>query len=338
MARLLRATTVVRDGFHNAFTDLLHWQGAYWVSYRKGTGHISTDADAILAVSSDRQRFREVGRLRIAGDVRDPKMVADSEDRLAIISPSWIGGHERRNLQTYVTFTNNGADFEKPIPILSRNEWLWRVVKHGGRYYGACYDFPIVKDERPHRTTLMVSDNLVTWERISRIGDDSISIGESGMHFRTDGELWVVSRQSRGPAMLSIAKPPYTQWETIDTRTRIHSPIILEHKGSLYVSGRRNADVEGDATYPYLSRSGLGIWKLERAGLTPVMRLPAAGDCAYPGFIVDPAGRVCISWYTQHAYVDGTIERPYRMDTEPKYDKGTVLPLADVYFAELELD
>ena len=46
MARVLRQVTVVRDGWHNGFTDLQYWQGCYWVSYRKGTAHASADGEA----------------------------------------------------------------------------------------------------------------------------------------------------------------------------------------------------------------------------------------------------------------------------------------------------
>jgi len=41
MARIMRQVTVVRDGMHNAFTDLKYWQESYWVSYRKADTHAS---------------------------------------------------------------------------------------------------------------------------------------------------------------------------------------------------------------------------------------------------------------------------------------------------------
>jgi len=53
MARILRQVTVVRDGNHNAFTDLQFWQSCYWVTYRKGSGHVSMDGAVALSVSAD---------------------------------------------------------------------------------------------------------------------------------------------------------------------------------------------------------------------------------------------------------------------------------------------
>jgi hypothetical protein len=82
----------------------------------------------------------------------------------------------------------------------------------------------------------------------------------------------------------------------------------------------------------------LGLWRLERKGVTPALLIPATGDCAYPGLIKDPAGRICLSYYSQHAYHMGVI--PYLLRYEPlppTHDKGQLLSPDDVYFAELEL-
>jgi hypothetical protein len=75
MAQVICQTTVVRDGMHNAFTELLWWQGRYLVSYRKGAGHVSIEGEAVVAASKDRERFREVAHIQSA-DCRGPKLLA----------------------------------------------------------------------------------------------------------------------------------------------------------------------------------------------------------------------------------------------------------------------
>ena len=92
MAHIMRQTTVARDGLHNAFTDLAHWQSNYWVAYRKGAGHISMDGAITIAVSANRQRFREVAQLHVPGDNRDPKLLPIDEQHLALYFPSWTHG------------------------------------------------------------------------------------------------------------------------------------------------------------------------------------------------------------------------------------------------------
>jgi hypothetical protein len=332
-------TTVVRDGFHNAFTDLQYWQNTYWVSYRKGSDHATADGAAILASSVDRQRFQEVGRIKLPGDVRDPKMVPMSEEQMAVIFPVWIGGHQKRHLQQYVAFTRDGVNFDAPIPLFPPNHWLWRVVKAQDRYYGARYRFPKIKSEGAYVTELVVSDDMINWRTVSRIGDDAMQLGETGMHFMPDGELWTVTRRNNDPgtAILAIASPPYTQWEIKDLGRRIASPVIMEHNGSLHVAGRRSRQMDGDIAPAHLG-PGVGIWKLDRAGLTPILFMPASGDCAYPGFIKDPEGRICFTYYSQHAYTDGVLEPQYALEPQPEGKTGRVLVPADVYFAELILD
>ena len=52
-ARDVRA--IVKDGKHNAFTAMVKWQGAYWLSFRKAEGHESSDGAIIVLRSEDTQ-------------------------------------------------------------------------------------------------------------------------------------------------------------------------------------------------------------------------------------------------------------------------------------------
>lgn len=348
-ARILRQCTVVRDGLHNAFTDLIRWQGCYWVSYRKGTAHASADGVGALSVSADGHRFYEAAQVRLPGDGRDPKLVAMSPDRLAMIFPSWMQhvdpdryGHQR-HLQQYVTFSDDGFHWEKPTPIGEPNRWLWRVRKHDGRYWGLSYGLKrdATWENRITTLELLASDDMLQWDIVAQVGQDEQALGESDILFHPDGEAWIVSRNSNRPgwhdAWLAIAQPPYTDWRTTSLETVIHAPAILQHGEKIYVAGRRFSDREGDDTFPFLARASLGVWELTRTGVEPVLRIPAAGDCSYPGFIHGPNGEVFMSYYSQHAYIMGVIEHVYRPVPEEPYDTGDLLPQSDVYFAQLAL-
>lgn len=340
MAIILRHTTVIRDGWHNAFTDLAFWQGCYWVSYRKGAGHVSMEGEATISVSSDRERWREVAHLRVPGDNRDPKLVVMG-DRMAAMFPTWVGGVSTRHLQQYVAFTDDGYHWTQPQPILEPCWWLWRVVPFGGRYYGAAYSY---KDrhtgtDRVYQTDWVVSDDLIHWTRVTQIGTTEMSLGEAGFHFFEDGTVWLISRRARpvhDPAYFAVSKPPYTQWELTQLDRMIHSPVMIAHRGEIYVAGRRGPEAEGDKTFPFEQKWSMGVWRVTPGKVDPVLHIPAAGDCAYPGFIVDPEGRVCLSYYSQHAYHMGVVPEPYRKNAQQR-SAGEQLSAADVYFAELDL-
>ena len=338
MARILRQATVVRDGNHNAFTDLQYWQGCYWVAYRKGAGHVSMDGAATLSVSCDRTRFREVAQIHTPGDNRDPKLLPVSEDRMALYFPSWTRGYEARELQQYITFSGDGHDWEKPAPILSPGNWLWRVRRHDDRYYGLIQNLAGEWDREgmPHQLDLAVSDDLLEWEVIARVGEE-YGLNESDIYWRDDGEAWIISRSvvKHFGSCFCSAQPPYTEWQVTELSPMVHAPVFLHCEGELYVAGRNMPSVEGDVTFPFKSAS-LGIWRVRREELEPVLRIPATGDCSYPGMILDPEGRVCLSYHSQHAYHMGVLPLPSRVRPHPDND-ASLLEADDVYFAELEL-
>ena len=331
MSGIKRQTTVARDGWHNGFTDLQHWQSLYWVSYRKGSGHATLDGEAVVSVSVDRARFREAARVKVYGDNRDPKLFPVSPDRIAMTIPTWEGDYQSSSLRQYITFSPDGFNWEKPQRILADGEWLWRIREHEGTYYGLIEELGVRPDGgRQHNLVLMTSKDLLTWETHCRIGNDDVGLNESDIVFRDDGTAWIVARSTKAPgySYFCHAKAPYTEWEFQPLTALIHAPIMLEHDGELYVSGRSKPALEGIEGFP--SASSLGVWRVSFGKVEPVLRIPAMGDCSYPGLIEDPDGRVCLTYYSQHAYYMGVV------DSDAPFSDTNRMP-DDVYFAELEL-
>lgn len=333
MANIIRQTTVARDGMHNAFTDLQYWQGCYWVGYRKGSGHVSMDGEAVVALSADRHRFREIARFHVPGDNRDPKLFPISEVGMAAYFPSWTRGHQARELQQYITLTENGYDWEEPSPILQTNMWLWRVREHDGRYYGLIQNLEGQWDSetKPHSLDLAVSDDLTEWEIITRIGRGQ-GLCESDIFWHDNGEAWIVARSAvHGEnSFFCQAEAPYTDWTVEKMDPMVHAPIFIEHDDELYVAGRNLPSSEGIHTHPFTGPS-VGVWRVQPANLEPVLRIPASGDCSYPGLIKDPEGRICMTYYSQHAYHMGVLEPPSGLRGDHRQ------AASDVYFAELDL-
>jgi hypothetical protein len=327
MGKILRQATVVRDGFHNAFTDLQYWQSLYWVGYRKGSGHVSMDGEIVIGVSADRARFREAARIKLYGDNRDPKLFPVSGTRCAVTIPTWEGGYQSGDLRQYIAFSEDGFHWSKPERILADGEWLWRIREHKGLYYGLVQKLTPGKERRlQHNLVLMTSTDLLDWKTLCRIGDDEVGLNESDIVFRDDGSAWIVARSTKPPSYSYFchAARPYTEWRITPLTAMIHAPIMLARGGELFVAGRSNPALEGVAGFP--TASSLGVWKVTFGAVEPVLRIPAMGDCSYPGLIRDPEGRICMTYYSQHAYLMGTV---------PCADPAAMPD--DVYFAELEL-
>jgi len=287
MAHIVAHSTVARDGYHNAFTDLQHWQGMYWVSYRKGSGHVSMDGEAVAAVSTDRTRFREVASVKLYGDNRDPKLFPISPDRMAMTIPNWEGEYAGWALQQYIAFSGDGFNWEKPVPILKKGQWLWRIREHDGVYYGLGQEIETDRETRRHRhaLALMKSSDLLEWEMHCRVGTPEMHLNESDILWRADGEAWIVARSTNDPgySYFCSSQPPYTAWQCKTVKALIHAPVMLEHAGVVYVAGRSKPELEGIDGFP--TRCSLGVWRIEEGDVQPVLRIPAMGDCSYPGLL-----------------------------------------------------
>jgi hypothetical protein len=335
MGQILNHVTVVRDGWHNAFTDLIHWQGEYWVAYRRAQSHKAhTPGEIVIAHSADRVRWREAARLKVAGDDRDPTFAVAPDGRLAVLTPVILNTESPERIQQYIAFSSDGYTWTPLQPILEPQHHIFRCRKREGKYYG----LDILRMPALRRLDLVVSDDLLRWQRVAGIGPDAMLLNESDIAFQPDGEAWVVARTLRKPddSVFACARPPYTDWAVTDLKTMIHCPAILEYNGALYVAGRNFPAREGDTAWPF-GRS-LAVWRLMRGKVEAVLRIPAIGDCAYPGFIKDPDGRVCISYYSMHAYRMGVMQ-PFSTvapGTEGR-PGATIGHVSDIYFAELEL-
>lgn len=328
MASIASVVTVCRDGWHNGFTDLLYWRNAYWVCYRKGSSHDAPDGRATLAVSTDRQRFREVTPMPPAGDNRDPKFVQLSPERIALIIPSYPNGCNYRDerkqpdLRQFITFSNDGYHWEEPRQILERNEWLWRVREHNGLYYA------LVNRIGGGGLHIYTSRDLLDWSYHAPIGEPPVILNECDILWQEDGEAWLIARSRGVNGYFATAKPPYTHWLASELKMPIHAPVFFRHKEEIYVAGRNFPRTEGDSCYPLdweepwgqpCINAGLALWKVSRNALTRVLQIPAAGDCAYPGVTQDMDSRLWISWYSQHAYLcAGVPSLPDQTTAMPK--------------------
>ena len=334
MAHIIRQTTIVQDWMHNGFTDLqFHWD-SYWVAYRKGRSHASLDGEVTISVSMDRTRFREAARIKVKGDNRDPKLILANNDKMALTIPSWQGGYAPENLKQFISFSEDGFNWNKSERILEDGQWLWRVREHEGVYYGSVHDI-YGMSEKTRTLRLMTSSDLLNWEHLCVVGDPDMCLGENDIHFFDDGEAWMVMRSEKKPgySFFASAQAPYTNWEITPLDTHIHACIILEDNGRLFVSGRKKPSLEGNDIFP--SVMSLGVWELTKGKVKPVLHIPAMGDCSYPGFIKDPEGRVCMSYYSQHSYLMGVIPPKVPLKGEDGFWTSFQ---ADVFFAELCLD
>lgn len=337
MPRILDHRTIIRDGKHNGFPSLTYWCGQYWVAFRSADRHHFSPGSLMrVFASEDRRRWHPAANVKIHtdGDNRDPTIMAFG-DQLALMFVVVHPDGDDMLTRQYVAFSNNGYDWGEPRRILGDRDHIFRTREYDGAQYG-------VNIHRASRTqsdiSLVKSDNLVDWDTVAPIGDGDMQLNETDLIFRPDGELWIVGRTRRTPdhAMFGVAKPPYTQWEMSELNQVVHAPLMMDVDGEVFMCGRCMPREHGDTTWPF--GATLGVWRVTRGEAELIMRVPAVRDSSYAGWLTDPAGRVCMAYYSQHAYYLGVVE-PFGAlvweDGSGPEQRGFA---SDIFFAELDLN
>ena len=72
-------------GEHNAFTDLVHFKGSWFCTFREAEGHVGGDGKSRVLGSKNGQKWESLALIAEAGiDLRDPKFSLTPDKRLMI--------------------------------------------------------------------------------------------------------------------------------------------------------------------------------------------------------------------------------------------------------------
>jgi len=309
MATLLDVTRVYGDGTHNAFTDLLHWRGHYYLCFRTAESHgIEPPGEIVVLRSADLQTWETCGKLSTAGDDRDPKFV-DLGDRIAVTFgtwyPRWAGqslANEPYDLISHGCFSREGTSWSAPRQMWGPNYWLWRIFGEGEGYLCPAYHFPKRSGTRASRTIhLLRSTDLLDWQFVTvmRAGLDG---GEPALYRPAPDTLHCVLRavEPNNHSWLGRSAAPYTAWEWSDLGVMIHAPVVLQIGERWIVAGRsQEQDLPPGVIEPTGSHH-TSVWELQDDGIAHLLTVPSAGDCSYCGLAHGPAGEVLMSYYSQH--------------------------------------
>lgn len=316
------------NGEHNAFTDLVKWQGRLWLTFRScPEGHMVYPSSTVRILSSeDGREWREEHRFSVPRrDVRDPHFLV-FRDRLFVYTGTWYSGEgelprDQYDLNKHLGYgvsTADGKEWEGPRPLEGTyGHYIWRAAARGGVAY-LCARRKSGHAEASSGTTrdgeagvesaLLESEDGWNW-RFRSLVQESMG-NETAYLFEEDASLLALSRESRDGARLSRARPPYEQWERFELDRFIGGPLLARWQGRLLVGGRQKTEAGPRTT----------LYWLEQNQLHPFAELPSDGDNSYPGFVEMGKGRGLVSWYSSHE----------------KGDDGK--PITAIYLADLVLD
>jgi len=323
--RVVSVRRIFHNGEHNAFTDLVRFQGRLYLTFRScPDGHmVHPSASIIILRSDDGREWRPVHRFSVPDrDTRDPHFLV-FQDKLFVYTGTWFSGpkaiapqdYDLNGHLGYAVWSEDGATWHGPVMLEGTfGHYVWRAGAFGGKAYlngRRKVGFAMApRGEGPEVESLLLeSDDGLIWRTKAvlqeRLGD------ETAFLFEADGSVVAVGRRGRGAAQVLRSRPPYAEWDRRDLDRYVGGPLLVAWGGRHLVGGRANTPDRGPKT---------SLCWLQGDTLHEFAELPSGGDNSYPGFVELSPTRALVSYYSSH-------ER----DAADR-------PITAIYLAELALD
>ncbi|MBI5542816.1 MAG: exo-alpha-sialidase [Deltaproteobacteria bacterium] len=270
---------------HCAFTDLVRSQGGWLCAFREATDHHSADGSIRVLHSPDAVDWTPAALLSLPEeDLRDPKLVALPEGRVALICGSVQSTPEGKRVRTLL-FEAWASAVPRHREIGEPGLWLWRLTfGPSGLALGLSY--------RPHQfVCLHATRDLESFETLAPQLLAEGRPSEHGMAFLDDGRAVCLLRRDPGTGLVGVAKPPYRDWSWKDLGARIGGPCLVRAPGNRLIAGVRLHDGE--------VRTALCELDLDRGCLEERLALPSGEDTSYPGMVLEE-DRLTVSYYSSH--------------------------------------
>ena len=302
---------IANDGSHNSNTDMIEWQGQFYLSYVSSPYHFGNDASVMhIKRSSDLGRtWEELSTFNPENDdIRDPKFAVIGERLFlyALKNDSFVA-------EPYITvysYTEDGETWTQFETIPELDGWLfWRPkTQDGETFYNAAYWW-----EHGKSVLLKTSDGI-NWKIVSVINEGERN-DETEIEFLPDSRMLATARleyayyadgafgDKRGATLITVSESPYENWTELTQSlvTRLDGPYLFSYHGRIYAVGRYQPDLgkSGPLTDQgsIFSRKRTALYEVRLDGLLYLTDLPSAGDTSYEGVILD-GDTAYISYYT----------------------------------------
>lgn len=288
--RLVSVSRIWRAAPHNAFTDLIRWQGRWLCAFREGRSHAGSSGRVRVLESTDGTEWQSAALVSERGvDLRDPKLSLGGGGRLELLmggSPVRSGAYLGRRPR--IAFSSDGRSWSPPEPILAEGDWLWRSEVARGRHYGISYRLP---SKRRWTVHLMAGAHGGAYREICELRVPG-KPNEATIRFRDDGSALALVRRESGAARAWIGSslPPYLTWSWVESAWRVGGPNFI------FVPG---GEAWAAARILRRGRPLVALCRMTERSLEPVLDLPSGGDCGYPGMVYH-RGKLWLSYYSSH--------------------------------------
>ncbi len=280
---------------HNAFTDLIEYNGRLFCCFREGDDHGGgIDGTIRILASDDGLAWSSVAHLKAKGfDLRDPKFSIMTDGRLMLtVGGSIFQGDEYLGCRPHVAFSKDGIHWSDFVDLQMPEEWIWRVTWHQGIGYGVSYRFSDHSDlDQPWIMTLFQTQDGIKYDAVTNLEVPDFP-SEATLRFLPDGTMVALARRY-GNGWIGTATAPYTTWSWTETRWRLGGPnFLILPNGNMWASSRLISEGLEPTTQT-------AIGPMTTTSYVPSLVLPSDGDTSYAGMVYR-AGILYVSYYSSH--------------------------------------
>ncbi len=125
---------------HNAFTDLIRFEGNWYCVFREGSGHVSAAGKLRVITSANGRDWKSAALIARKGvDLRDAKINVTPKGELMLSGAAAVPQPADYKHQSMTWFSSDGKNWSDAFLVGDRDVWLWRTTWHGDTAYGIGY-------------------------------------------------------------------------------------------------------------------------------------------------------------------------------------------------------
>jgi len=284
---------------HNAFTDLVRWQDAFYCAFREGRGHVSTDGRIRILESKDADTWTSAALISLESyDLRDAHLSVTPDGRLMLLGGAAPREKDNQSAPTgtFVSFSTDGRRWTEPQIAVEPGRWLWCVTWNKGKAYGVSYTAGKGADR--YLDLLVSSDGINYEQHVTRLLEQGYPT-EVTLRFDSEGTCYALVRRDRrgddpSSALLGVSRPGYKQWQWKDLGPEFNGfggPNFIRIPGGHWLAAGRMHDGGAHTAICYID--------VENGTMTKLAKLPSGGDTSYPGMVWHN-NMLYVSYYSSH--------------------------------------
>jgi hypothetical protein len=286
---------------HNAFTDLIKYDGYYYCVFRIASDHNSFDGKTRIIRSSDGKNWSAFALLSLPNmDLRDAHFFIDDYNVLSLSINIRNVYNQRQNVLYKL---QNGQFIKTNVFHVDNDFFYWGFYKLNDRVYSVGYNVKQIcfssLDSKKPKLMLFNNANLAcdsfqyanvggTW-----INRDFDCPCEASMVITPDSTVIMIVRDEHTPghSFFGVSKFPYKNWKWTTFPYFVRGPkLALLPNGKLLLAAGSMSHY--DLTY-------YAIVNPDDFSVEKIRSFPSGGDTGYPGVVIE-GNTALVSYYSSH--------------------------------------